>query len=67
MNSNKPSTEKPQGNVASLSALKSRLCYVVQVVVFIVAILGLVMFLTVDYVGTSEEGLTNTKYFRIPT
>ena len=62
MNSNKPSTEKPQGNVASLSALKSRLCYVVQVVVFIVAILGLVMFLTVDYVGTSEEGVTNTKY-----
>ena len=41
-----------QSNSAS-SALKSRLCYVIQVVVFIVAILGLVLFLTIDYIGNT--------------
>ena len=41
-----------QSNSAS-SALKSRLCYVIQVVAFIVAILGLVLFLTIDYVGNT--------------
>ena len=45
-------SDKPQTFVAS-TALKSRVCYVVQVVIFFVAVLGLVMFLTVDYVGRS--------------
>ena len=51
-------SDKPQTFVAS-TALKSRVCYVVQVVIFFVAVLGLVMFLTVDYVGRSGGNFIN--------
>ena len=42
-------SENSQQNNSASSALKSRLCYVIQVVIFILAILGLVLFLTIDY------------------
>ena len=45
--------ENSQQNNSASSALKSRLCYVIQVVIFILAILGLVLFLTIDYVGNT--------------
>ena len=47
------SNENSQHSNSASSALKSRLCYVIQVVAFIVAILGLVLFLTIDYIGNT--------------
>ena len=41
-----------ESNVA-YEALKSRVCYVVQAMVFSVAVVGLVIFLTVGYVGNT--------------
>ena len=52
-NSKNMINENSQQSNSASSALKSRLCYVIQVVAFIVAILGLVLFLTIDYVGNT--------------
>ena len=51
--------ENSQQNNSASSALKSRLCYVIQVVIFILAILGLVLFLTIDYVGNTGNYSTH--------
>ena len=49
------SNENSQNSNSASSALKSRLCYVIQVVAFIIAILGLILFLTIDYIGNTGK------------